>query len=114
MEGNILLHNHPHDASFSPGDIRLAMHRGLAEIRAVTARYRYTMRPLEGGWSLQFWAEVVEPLLRRERLQLNRRLRRRVRRGAITDAQLDERGWHTLWEAIAEQLGFQYSRERLT
>ena len=63
MRGNVLTHNHPRGLeypdsdprsfgnSFSDDDIFLASVYELAEIRVVTPKQRFSMKPPERGWS---------------------------------------------------------------
>ena len=76
MKGNILTHNHPRGLgfpdtdprswgnSFSDDDIFLASTHELAEIRAVTPKQRFSMKPPPEGWSQTYWNETLLPALK--------------------------------------------------
>lgn len=49
--GVVLTHNHPGGSAFSIEDLRFAVSQSLAEIRAVSARTLYRMRPGAEGWA---------------------------------------------------------------
>ncbi len=121
VQGAVFIHNHPHgwhyDAgdprhggySFSPEDIRLACKARIAEIRAVSPRYRYSMQPTANGWHAINWS-VLEMIFRGEYSVVNRELTLRVIRGEITPSHLQANLLHLTWVRVASQLGLAYNR----
>jgi hypothetical protein len=63
LPGAVLTHNHPGGRSFSEEDAVFAMRLGLAEMRVVTSKLRYSLRPPGNTWSwllLKSFPAVVE------------------------------------------------------
>jgi hypothetical protein len=71
LRGCVLTHNHPGAAiggppalrglSFSEADVQTAATAQVAELRAITVGWRYTLRPPAGGWSRDWWQRVLRP-----------------------------------------------------
>jgi SPP1 gp7 family putative phage head morphogenesis protein len=78
MNDKTITHNHPAGwtfsstdprragNSFSPSDVKLAIEQNLAEIRAVTPEYLYTLKRPQGGWEPGFWSSVIEPQMKED------------------------------------------------
>lgn len=123
MKGNILTHNHPRGLeypdsdprswgnSFSDDDIFLASTHELAEIRAVTPKQRFSMKPPEEGWSQTYWEDKILPLL----VETNRAVivdfRQQIELYQMTQAEVEAEHWHEVWSRISSKLGLKYTRE---
>lgn len=83
MRGGILTHNHPGGRSFSPEDVELAHGAELLEVRVVTARRRYSLKPPAGGWE-SVPARVLADTIREEEDLLSFALDAEIARGLIT------------------------------
>lgn len=123
MRGGILTHNHPlgweapansperAGNSFSKEDIDLASHAQLAEIRAVTPLYRYSMKPPEGGWNEDYWRKKIEPSIARHEDAIRSEFWQAIRAGRMTPEQAGAQHYHELWTRVSGELGLDYTRE---
>ncbi len=119
MRGAIVTHNHPSGwnypnsdirsfgNSFSPEDIRLASCYDLAEIRAVTPKLRFTMKPSQDGWSQIYWEEVLIPLLNETIATVHHNLFM----NSASEEEATYRFWHEVWRRVARRAGLIYTRE---
>ncbi|HEY9737714.1 MAG TPA: hypothetical protein V6D06_15575 [Trichocoleus sp.] len=129
MKNCVLTHNHPsgwkHEPpnprhkgnSFSPEDLGLAAAANLAEIRAVSRGYRFSMRRPENGWPR--WEEMdsaVEEEAATVRKRNTKRINAFLSKGdfegyaaAIDDAEASH--WHEVATAVAKRIGAEYTRE---
>jgi hypothetical protein len=119
--GVIFTHNHPggwkyapedprHGGnSFSPHDIHLACRAELVEMRVVTPRYRFSMRPSEDGWNEQYWRNLLEPLFPLVYEQVRGELVHATLAGQITAQAYLARHYHETWIQIANLLGLRYT-----
>lgn len=123
LNGTTFTHNHPHGLgfaeddprsfgnSFSLQDLRLACYAGLAEMRAVTPRLRFSLKPPASGWNFDYWISVMEPVYLRHKAGVSRELRQQFASGAITYAQADNAYFHEVCSRVAYDLGLEYTRE---
>jgi SPP1 gp7 family putative phage head morphogenesis protein len=121
LRGSVMTHNHPTEvkvkksdprwkgASFSTDDIKVAAELGLAEARAVTFGYRFSMRPPAGGWSEETVPEILASF-ERNRAKVARELMIAVRSGEMTVAEAEARVQHEVWKLVAAELGLKYRR----
>lgn len=110
LAGAVLTHNHPGGRSFSEQDVTFAMRVGLAEMRVVTARSRFVLRPPRDGWSwllLKSFPAVVEL----ERHLLQRQLFSEIASGAMSRRQFELAYHHLLWERVSRRQLIDYSVE---
>lgn len=120
MKGGVFTHNHPGGLqypssdprsagnSFSPDDINVAVLAELAEIRAVTPKRRFSMRPGPGApWPD---AHVIQAEYDRADREVSARNWQLVRTGARTIAQAE--AWHfdEVWTIVAKRLGLRYRK----
>jgi hypothetical protein len=62
--GNIFTHNHPGDPLlFSFNDIEWACCVGVAEMRVVTYKYLYSIRPDGWTWNERAWEDQIKPAI---------------------------------------------------
>lgn len=120
MNDGIFTHNHP-DAwgyagndimrignSFSIQDIALAVGNNLAEMRAVTPNYTFSMKRPDGGWGIS--VEELMMLYNDENRNLRLEFTRRINKGTLTISQASATHFHILWKRLSKKLGFDYSK----
>lgn len=107
----VFTHNHPRSTSFSLADIDLAWRLRIGEIRVVSRRFLYRLRPPPGGWESIEW-RVIEETVNEVRDQIAQELSEQLHRGRMTEAEVDLLGWHTVWRRVARRLSLFYSRRR--
>jgi hypothetical protein len=117
----IFTHNHPRGwdyelddprhagHSFSPEDIFLACRAELAEIRAVTPIYRYSMQPPLGGWNESLW-NVLWTIYQTEYAHVNRELTLQVMGNQLAVDEMEVEIEHLTWTRVAKLLGLVYNR----
>ena len=122
MKDGIMTHNHPRGwgypenslgrigNSFSPDDIYLAVGWDLAEIRAVTPNYTFTMKRPEGGWNISY--DELKKLIKKENSKLTKEFMDRVNNGTTTAGKASAVHYHTLWKRVSEKLGCKYSKAK--
>lgn len=110
LPGAVLTHNHPGGRSFSERDVLFAMRVGLAEMRVVTARSRYVLRPPTDGWT---WLllKSFPAALELERHLLQRRSFGEIASGAMSRRQFELAYHHLLWESLSSRGLIDYSTE---
>lgn len=123
LSGTIFTHNHPqglefadddprsYGNSFSMQDLRLACYAGLAELRVVTPRLRFSLKPPATGWDLIYWLTVMEPVYLRHKADVSRELREASSSGAMTLAQAISVHFHSICSRVAFELGLEYRQE---
>ena len=123
LKGAAFTHNHPRGLefaeddprsfgnSFSIQDLRLACYAELAELRAVTPRLRFAIKPPATGWDFDYWLTVMEPAYLRHRAIVARELREALASKAMTLAEADAAYFHRICSRVAYELGLDYSRE---
>lgn len=120
MNDGIFTHNHP-DAwgyagndimrignSFSIQDIAFAVGNNLAEMRAVTPNYTFSMKRPDGGWGIS--VEELMMLYNDENRNLRLEFTRRINKGTLTISQASATHFHILWKRLSKKLGFDYSK----
>lgn len=120
MNDGILTHNHPgawgyseNDImrignSFSIQDIALAVGNNLAEMRAVTPNYTFSMKRPDGGWGIS--VEELMKLYNDENRNLRLEFTRRINKDTLTISQASATHFHILWKRLSKKLGFDYSK----
>nr|DAD90636.1 MAG TPA: minor capsid protein [Siphoviridae sp. ctJe739]DAZ65417.1 MAG TPA: minor capsid protein [Caudoviricetes sp.] len=120
MNDGIFTHNHPgawgyaeNDImrignSFSIQDIALAVENNLAEMRAVTPNYTFSMKRPEGGWGIS--VEELMKLYNDENRNLRLEFTRRINKDTLTISQASATHFHILWKRLSKKLGFDYSK----
>lgn len=120
MNDGIFTHNHPgawgyseNDImrignSFSIQDIALAVGNNLAEMRAVTPNYTFSMKRPDGGWGIS--VEELMKLYNDENRNLRLEFTRRINKDTLTISQASATYFHILWKRLSKKLGFDYSK----
>lgn len=111
IDAAVFSHNHPRNTSFSLADVDLAWRLRIGEIRVVSQRFLYWMRPPAGGWRQIEW-KVIEEMVTEVREQVIQEFQVLLRTGRLTEAEVDLRGWHTIWVRVARRLSLSYARRR--
>lgn len=107
FSGAILTHNHPSiGGSFSPQDILTAIENNLAEIRAVGAQYRYSLKFPKGSIRKYFQNQVDYA-----ETQVRKQLTQKIRDGAMTPAEADLEHYHQVWLRFVQTHRWEYTRE---
>ena len=131
MRGSTLTHNHPpvsskesraviHNLPLSGADGVLMANQKMAEVRAVTRDFTFSIKPKPGGLPIDA-KKLNAAWRRRENVHFRKetsRLSELVRKGDITRHQANERGFlyeqesqHKAWLDIADKHGVEYKRE---
>jgi len=104
---------HNNGASFSDGDVMMAITMNLSEIRTVSqgplGRFEFSLKRPEKGWPLSsvFWKEEEN-----NRLELDHYLSKRILEGKISRATMNLAFSHAVMTMTARKLGLNYSMKR--
>jgi hypothetical protein len=96
----VVTHNHPRGHSFSRQDVLLAREAELAQLRVVTARHRYSLRPPIAGWR-SMAVEQFASALNREEALLKAHILAEIQAFRLTADLVDRVLHHRLWERMA-------------
>jgi len=123
MRGQILTHNHPggvtdgpvelRGISFSEADVELAAFVEVAEVRVITAGWRYTLRPPPTGWNRDWWQQILVPEHNLHRGEVLADVIPRMVRGELTRVEGAAFTIHETWVRVAKALGMTYNRMRV-
>jgi len=123
LHGTVITHNHPGGAidgpdalrglSFSEADVRTAAWAQAAEVRVITAGWRYSLRPPPSGWNLDWHQRVLNPAVRNIRSEVARHLMERVKNRDVTRVEAESLRMHETWLRVAPTLGMTYNRWRV-
>lgn len=123
LRGSVITHNHPGGAiggapalrglSFPASDVRTAATAQVVELRAITAGWRYSLRPPTSGWSYDWWQRVLEPTRRAARRDVLSILIPSMGRAEITRDEVNGLVDHETWTRVARTLGMTYTRTRV-
>lgn len=120
MNDGIFTHNHPGAWGYSENDIRrignsfsiqdiaLAVGNNLAEMRAVTPNYTFSMKRPDGGWGIS--VKELMKLYNDENRNLRLEFTRRINKDTLTISQASATHFHILWKRLSKKLGFDYSK----
>lgn len=129
MRGNVLSHNHPDGwhypvddprhggAGFSIDDVRMLTEWDLAEIRAITPRFLYRLRPSQDSDSFYHRTvrgispQMLEMTLRRVFIDTLVDLERRIGAGEIMAAAAETELPHRALVRLREDWGIEHERE---
>jgi len=99
-------------SSFSDTDVRFACQTELAEMRVVTPKHRYFMRPPAQGWSLGYWDALLKPSDAQHEADVHRYFRLLLARKQATAEEAGTETAHEIWTRIAAEWGLAYGREQ--
>jgi hypothetical protein len=123
MAGAVLTHNHPRGLefsdtdprsfgnSFSIADMNLACVACLSELRVVTPRLRFSLKPPPTGWNEEYWENTLNPVYLKHRSAVSQELPNAVRAGTMTLADAEARHFHEICLRVAVELALPYLRE---
>lgn len=103
--GAYLTHNHPGGRSFSPQDVLMLLTTRLAEVRAVSEQYEYSLLLPDDEW------EDVEDLVGWVSRRIADNDRIAFNTEGVSPDTLETTFWHRVWLEIAEIRGWQYRRQ---
>ena len=118
----ISTHNHPsgtkfplHDPrygsnSFSLSDVKSACLARLRELRVVSPKYRYSLKPPAAGWDNDFFDTVLRLGYDAIFYQVRRELIAQVQARKILSHEAGINLLHEVWSRLATKLGLQYAR----
>jgi hypothetical protein len=121
--GTLFTHNHPrglefsdddprsYGNSFSEQDLRFACHAQLAELRVVTPRLRFSLKPPVGGWNADYWEDSLGPVCIRFKNLVFTEFRSAVTAGSMTVAEAEAQYFHEVCLRAATELQLPYIRE---
>jgi hypothetical protein len=124
MKNAIFTHNHPRGwaadekrwahigNSFSIDDIALAVFNDLAEIRAVTPLYTFSMKRPESGWGKFKDLRSFRTAMNRQNKIIREELMKAVENEYITPEQAGIIHYHLLWKRVAKKQGWNYSKRK--
>lgn len=122
MKDAILTHNHPRGwgynekswgrigNSFSSADLMTAIGNDLAEIRAVTPNYTFSMKRPEKGWGVS--VEKFKSVYKRLNDQIFAENNAAVNLDLVTPEQASAVHYHVLSRAVAKEFGWIYEKRR--
>ena len=120
MKDCIFTHNHPGawqypennllriGNSFSVQDVCLAIANDLAEIRAVTPNYTFSIRRPANGWNINF-QDLVKDYEETNNI-LYMEFSDRIGKGTLTIGQASSSHFHILWKRLADKYGLEYRK----
>jgi hypothetical protein len=123
LQGTVLTHNHPGGLafsdddprsfgnSFSVADIRLACDTALTEMRAVTPKLRFSLKPSSAGWDSEYWQQVLEPIYFKHKLGVTRELLSAIQAGKMPEPIAESLHFHEICLRVAAEAGLHYHRE---
>lgn len=123
LRGTIFTHNHPGGLafaeddprsfgnSFSMADIRLGCDTALTEMRTVTPKLRFSLKPSSAGWDGEYWQQVLEPIYFKHKSSVTRELLTAIRDGRILEAVAEALHFHEICLRTAAEAGLDYQRE---
>jgi len=91
-------------------EIRLAALAGASEVRVVTRRLIYSLRPSPAGWSLDWADRQLRTAYDQEYRSLVPFMLDRIRRGDDRETVTAET-IHEIWTRVARRLGLRYGLE---
>lgn len=122
MKDKIITHNHPRGwgydenswgrigNSFSREDLSLAITADVAEIRAVTPNYTFSLKRPPQGWGIGY--EEFNDLYDKLNIKKFKNTTDAINRNIVTPEQANAAHFHTLNKDIAKELGWIYEKRR--
>lgn len=118
----ISTHNHPSGIkylpsdsrygsnSFSLSDVKAACITKLQELRVVSPKYRYSLKPSASGWDLDYFEAILRPEFDALFVQVRRELIVQVQARKMMPHVAGINLLHEVWTRLAIKLGLQYIR----
>jgi hypothetical protein len=123
LQGTVFTHNHPSGLaflkndprsfgnSFSQADLRLACCVSLTELRAVTPRLRFLLKPSSAGWDTTYWEQVLEPIYLGHKADVTREILSALKLGKLRKPVAEAMHFHEICRRTALEAGLNYQRE---
>jgi hypothetical protein len=105
----VFTHNHPGGTSFSLPDILMAKRLNIREMRVVTERALYVLRPPTAGWPALALKDLLSAVQTAD-AEIEGRLGAQIQDGGLSKAEANRRHWHEVWTQVARQVGLHYRR----
>lgn len=124
LKNAIFTHNHPRGwaankkrwahigNSFSIDDVAFAVFNDLAEIRAVTPLYTFSIKRPESGWGKFKDVKSFRTAMNRQNTKIREELMKAVENESITPEQAGAIHYHLLWKRVAKKQGWIYSKRK--
>ncbi len=118
----ISTHNHPSGTkyppsdprygsnSFSLSDVKSACLTKLRELRVVSPQYRYSLKPPQEGWDIDYFDTVLRPEFDALFYQTRREFIAQVQKRTVMPHVAGIILLHEVWTRLAARLGLQYAR----
>ncbi len=122
MKNCIFTHNHPggwaypeNDIcrignSFSWQDIVLCVSHDIAEMRAATPNYTFSMKRPNGGWNVQ--PSEIRNDFNIVNNELHKEFIGRINSGTMTIGQANATHYHILWKRLSKKYGWEYKKQK--
>lgn len=120
MKDAVVTHNHPRGwgygdrdlgrmgNSFSMDDLSLAVYNDVAEIRAVTPNYTFSLKRPEKGWGVDI-EKLISDYSKEDR-KLKNEFGKRIQKGTLTVTQANATHYHILAKRICKKYGWEYMK----
>ena len=120
MKDAVVTHNHPRGwgygdrdlgrmgNSFSMDDLSLAVYNDVAEIRAVTPNYTFSLKRPEKGWGVDI-KKLISDYSKEDR-KLKNEFGKRIQKGTLTVTQANATHYHILAKRICKKYGWEYMK----
>lgn len=118
----IFTHNHPRGwgyaadrighigNSFSIADIKTAIVADVAEMRAVTPLYTFSMKRPEGGWGVK--PDTLQDYANRKSRELSNEFYKLIENGQLTPDNASAIHYHILWKRVAKHYNWEYTKKK--
>ena len=97
--------------SFSQADIRLACDAALMEMRVVTPKLRFSLKPSLAGWSSDYWRQTLEAIYLKHKSEVTRELLSAMKAGKLSEPIAESLHFHAICLRVAAEAGLDYQRE---
>lgn len=123
LRGTVFTHHHPGGLafpdddprsfgnSFSMADVCLSCYTALTEMRAVTPKLRFSLKPPPGGWDAAYRQQVLEPVYLRHKSGVTRELLAAIESGELPESAAEALHFHEICLRVAAETGLDYQRE---
>lgn len=123
LQGTVFTHNHPSGLAYldndprsfgnslSLSDVRLACYASLAEMRVVTPKLRFSLKPPAEGWNSDYWQSVLEPVYWKYKRSVSQEMIDAIQTGRMPQPMAEAIHFHEICRRTAVEVGLRYIRE---
>ena len=123
LNGAVLTHNHPRGLefpkgdkrswgnSFSDADLHLACVARLSELRVVTPRLRFSLKPASGGWDEAYWNDLLASSYTHHEDTISREFVAAIEAGRLSAEDAESRFFHEVCLRVSRDQRLDYTRE---